>query len=324
MTTESIERSGSKIHQDAQDALNMLVAAGYMKSPTSDHAQNAFLQAMGMVDGSQSEVVLPVSLASDGCSSSTSDQSPEWPKDRVAFSPESGHIIVLNLGSTRLHRGWKAEYDSVFDKLPELEVLNLGGSDLPAKDTVSILKRLPKLKTLLVGGNGLGKHGISIVGEWFRLSGSTALEKLDVRYNDLGSDGMEVLCQNLPPSLELLYLEGNEIDDEGAIMLARSLTDPECQLREIFLGANNIGPRGAQALAKALITNRQLTKLYLEGNCIGAEGAMAFAEVLETFEGEPTLRHLFVDNNQIGKEVSKRLAAALNSPTQIGDSLGEE
>jgi len=107
-------------------------------------------------------------------------------------------------------------------------------------------------------------------------------------------------------------------------VLAKWLAQSDCPLVEVFLGSNNIGPSGAKALAEALPTNTTLTKLYLECNRIQEAGAEVFTQVLTTQEENKSciiLKHLYCDNNEIGKDASKRLAQALNGATAIGDSL---
>ena len=55
------------------------------------------------------------------------------------------------------------------------------------------------------------------------------------------------------------------------------------------------------------------------GNALGAQGISAFCTVLEELQGDTGLKHLYVDNNNIGKESSNRLAKALRSDTAIED-----
>lgn len=184
------------------------------------------------------------------------------------------------------------------------------------------------------------------------------LVKLDLRYNDIGGIGMEAICNALmnktnatttavsttnnsndtsTPSnsnntnvLQYLYVEGNGIGDEGCAALSELLsslpqTDEEgrdvscCGIQEVYLGANRIGPEGAECIASVLRVNKKISKIYLEGNVLGAKGAAAFCDVLEELKGDTGLKHLYVDNNNIGKELSNRLAKALRSDTVIED-----
>jgi hypothetical protein len=243
-----------------------------------------------------------------------------WPEAQVAFDDE-GYVTMINLGSKRLHRGIKCIDAFGFERLT---TLSLGGTDLPAKDTVLVLQQVQtSITSVYLGGNGLGVDGAKQIGEW--LSAAPRLKTLDVRYNDIAGPGMEALCISLVNTpVVYLYVEGNQIGDQGAIALAALLKQVDaCQIEEVFLGANQIESAGTIALASCLESNKLVSKIYLEGNAMGLEGANAFSEALETLKGDTGLKHLFADNNQIGKEGSKRLAKALNSSTAIGAGLGE-
>ena len=58
-------------------------------------------------------------------------------------------------------------------------------------------------------------------------------------------------------------------------MIARSAS-----LVHLDMSFNEVGERGAAALAHALVPNRTLRVLLLEGNAVGDAGAAAFAGVL--------------------------------------------
>jgi hypothetical protein len=244
-----------------------------------------------------------------------------WPSSCIHFDAD-GYVTLLDLGGKRLHKGFPTSTD-IFETFTRVATLNLAGTDLPLKDIMSILTILnDQLECLHVGGNGLRHEGGESIGMW--LPSATKLVKLDVRYNDMGGDGITSLCQGLKyhSTLLQLYAEGNQMDDVGALAIANLLQEPSSlSIRELFLGANQIQSQGAKDLAASLRSNKILTKLYLEGNNIGLVGADHFSEVLEELNGETSLKNLFADNNNIGKEGSERLAKALNSATVIGDSL---
>ena len=169
----------------------------------------------------------------------------------------------------------------------------------------------------------LYNEGAIQIGKWLSTRRPQNLVHLDLRFNDIGPEGTYGLCQGLEinPTVTRLYLEGNQLRDEGATIMANLLKVAGCPLEHLFLGANQIGPDGASHLASTLSINKTLTKLYLEGNAIGEAGADAFTKILIHCDGDTGLKHLFCDNNNIGKEGSQRLAKALNSATAIGDSL---
>jgi len=255
----------------------------------------------------------------DDCSSSCC-----WDKERVHLD-EQGRVSFLNLGGKRLHRGIVGA-KSIFEKFAALNTLNLGGTDLPPKDTVEMLNALTSLESLYLGGNGLGDAGATILAAWLvSEKAPDSLAKIDLRYNDITGVGTAALCEALqtrtPNNVIYLHLEGNQVDDTGCQALANLLKSDNCRLEQLFLGANHIGADGAIELACALQSNNTLSKLYLEGNNIGLEGADAFSKALEEMNGSSALKNLFSDNNGIGKEGAKRLAKALNSATAIPDGL---
>jgi len=243
-----------------------------------------------------------------------------WDSERVYFDAQ-GRVSLLNLGGKRLHRGL-ANATGIFAQFSALTTLNLGGTDLPAKDMKQILNIVaPSLESLYAGGNGLGDDGATLIGSWLSEKQPPHLLKVDLRYNDISGTGMAALCDGLKDCNSVIYLhmEGNRIGDAGCEALAKLLKTEQCRLEQVCLGANGIEAEGAAALATAVATMACLQKLYLEGNNIGVVGATAFAEALEEKNGEAKLEHLFVDNNNIGKDGSKRLARALNSASAIPD-----
>jgi Ran GTPase-activating protein (RanGAP) involved in mRNA processing and transport len=243
--------------------------------------------------------------------------------ERVAFN-DDGKVTTLNLGGKRLRKGLPCPAE-VFENFSALTSLNLGGTDLPMADIAAVLGFLGAIESLHLSGNGLGDDGAKQIATWLETTKPKCLMKLDLRYNDIGGTGMEALCCQglLHTNVAYWHMEGNNIGDDGCAALSKGLLLPDCQLKELFFGANQIGPDGAIHLAVALKNNNNslLTKLYLEGNNIGHVGATAMAEALEALDGTATLKNLFMDNNNVGKEGSERLAKALNSATAIPDTI---
>lgn len=80
-----------------------------------------------------------------------------------------------------------------------------------------------------------------------------------------------------------------------------------------------IGDAGAEALAKALITNKCLTSLNLRGNRIGDLGCQHFAEMLCK---NRTLQKLNLDGNRVSqKGAVKMIAAILGNPQRPSNDV---
>lgn len=353
-----------QVHPSCLPALELLLQHGLLTldPPHTAASQQSMLNAEGHL-GVLSMSMMPASTATTTTTAETVaaeskvDEAPplpnmisSWqaqPQQAVQFD-DDGYVTLLDIGGKRLHRGYPCSIKDTIGALStKLTTLNVAGTDLPRNDMLAILQ-LPHirqhLECLYAGGNGWGDDGVMAMATEYFLSShthttqttTTNLVTLDLRFNDISGSGMTALCERLPSSVQQLYLEGNQVGDEGAAALAKLLEEQATALlqkdgdgstsmglREIFLGANGIGPDGAKALANSLRHNQTLSKLYLEGNHIGLEGANAFSSVLEELQqqGKNALKNLYVDNNQIGKDGSKRLAQALNSGTAIGESI---
>jgi Ran GTPase-activating protein (RanGAP) involved in mRNA processing and transport len=78
-------------------------------------------------------------------------------------------------------------------------------------------------------------------------------------------------------------------------------------LKELSLSHNQIGDKGAQALARAF-QNSNLTKLYLNDNQIGDKGARAFAKALRK---NTVLKEFYLSTNPIGDVGARSFTRAL-------------
>jgi hypothetical protein len=242
---------------------------------------------------------------------------------RVQFDID-GCVTSLDFGGKRLHNGLPCDPQVFGDQyFSRLKTLSLAGTDLPIKYIMAILPFIQAhIECLFLGGNAFGDIGAEQVSTW--LPKAKSLVKLDLRYNEINAAGITAISRSLvDTNVQYLYLEGNIIGDEGCAAMVDFLLKKKenSQIREMFLGANHIQSSGAASLASLLYVNKNISKIYLEGNNIGINGAAAFCKVLEELNGDTGLRNLYVDNNNIGKELSNKLATLLKSETTIQDPL---
>jgi hypothetical protein len=82
-------------------------------------------------------------------------------------------------------------------------------------------------------------------------------------------DDAEKLMQG---ELTMLDLSCCEIGDDEAVIVAVFIKDDD-SVEEVYLYRNNIGPRGAKAIADTLKHNKKLRSLSLVNNQVGNQGA---------------------------------------------------
>ncbi|XP_060642233.2 NLR family CARD domain-containing protein 3 [Anolis sagrei] len=107
-----------------------------------------------------------------------------------------------------------------------------------------------------------------------------------------------------------LRLDCNQFKDNAMDLLGSVLSGKDCQIQKISLAENQIGDKGAKALARSLMVNRSLLALDLRSNSIGPKGAKAIADALKINQ---CLLSLNLQNNTMKEDGTKCLAEALVS-----------
>ena len=120
-------------------------------------------------------------------------------------------------------------------------------------------------------------------------------------------------------NLKQLHLEDNNIGREGCIVIGNLLEKEGSSLHYLDLDQNNIDDEGAEILAASLKHNNSLTSLYLKGNNINEKGCLAFLKLLNdvssidsTYNSNHTVVEIMVpkfepDNRN---EISRHLQSA--------------
>jgi Ran GTPase-activating protein (RanGAP) involved in mRNA processing and transport len=183
------------------------------------------------------------------------------------------------------------------------------------------------LQSLRIGGNEHGNQNFNTFGtegsgrllKSLRTNGS--LVHLDLGGNAVGDDPAVVsafahLEEN--PVITTLELMNCGMGNNAAAALATALAAPLCNLTELRLAKNRIGPDGSRALGGALRRNRTLTNLDLRFNRIGVEGTgwlddefAAFGVFADALRVNRCLTRLDLSSNCVWDEGATRLADAL-------------
>ncbi|KAL4238581.1 hypothetical protein ACF0H5_003288 [Mactra antiquata] len=139
--------------------------------------------------------------------------------------------------------------------------------------------------------------------------------ELKMKFHGLGPQRMRALAVPLQmnTNIEILNLEGNAIDEDGAICLTKVLRE-NFFITELVLAENNVRTIGGTAIAEMLVNNRNLYKVDLTNNDIGDGAANMFCEVL--FNNK-LLKVLLLGNNSFEDESARLFNSALSDNTTL-------
>ena len=139
-----------------------------------------------------------------------------------------------------------------------------------------------------------------------QIVGCLQLMTLDLSGNNIDDDGAKMIANALIDnnSLKTLYLSSNNIASDGAKAIADAIKGNHC-LESLILGSNNICDDGAKAIADTIKVNHSLKRLDLRDNKIDDNGAKDITDALKVNQGLKTLN---LRNNQISAECKTYLS----------------
>jgi len=168
-----------------------------------------------------------------------------------------------------------------------------------------------KIRSLNLRNCRIGAEGVKVLLSRGIMS---SLSFLDLRYNELGDNGVIILSNAVQSKkaggLKTLLLAGCNISDEGAEALSEFVMKG---LEELDLSANQIGNEGIDALTQAMIVMGEkckITALELRENRIGDKGAISISLALASTKH---IRNLNLSKNEIGNEGCELMAHVLST-----------
>ncbi|EJK47020.1 hypothetical protein THAOC_34287, partial [Thalassiosira oceanica] len=163
-----------------------------------------------------------------------------------------------------------------------------------------VFPRMATLRILVLHGNSFDDDCTRLLEQG--LSGCKQVQSLNLSNNRISDNGLDVLIQRLPASVDALYLkrnditlarhvlllrfrvlniEGNRLCPGGTGVIAASLANPECRLESLILFSCNIGDEGTATLAESMRNNQRLTRMSLGVRSnITERGWNAFSPIL--------------------------------------------
>ncbi|EJK66635.1 hypothetical protein THAOC_12429, partial [Thalassiosira oceanica] len=198
----------------------------------------------------------------------------------------------------------------------KLNYLNLSTNSCAALR--GVFPQMAHLLELVLRGNSLEDDCTRLLAQG--LSDCKQIQSLSLSNNSISDNGLDVLIQRLPTSVDALYLNrnditlarhvlllrfrvlhigGNTLCPGGTRVIAASLANPECRLESLNLDQCNIGDEGTATLADGLRNNQRLTRMSLGDNNITERGWNAFSSILcdtssinATYNSNHTLQNL--------------------------------
>ena len=251
--------------------------------------------------------------------------------ERLCFVPS---LTVLRLSQNKIRQSGIAALAAALPKT--LAVFDIGGNyigDVGNEALCNAVGMMPSMTTLYLDRNGISEQSAHHAGS--ALAKMPLISALHLNSNDLTASGIQTLARCLihlsglrilnfqatrmgdgmkffapalrhVPRLTTLYLQRNELADNGVIMLAKHLSVLS-KLSVLHLDENDISAVGARALASALRHVPALSRLSLHRNHIGNDGVDALVDQLADV---PLITLLKVSDNNIDKAVEQKLSTS--------------
>lgn len=220
--------------------------------------------------------------------------------------PLSPALKDLRFSATRAQRDGSLTFAKALASLRKLEKLDLSDNTFKASGGEAIaaaVKNMPNLREINLRDAAIEDDGlVAMVEAIIEAGAAKGLAELDVSGNDLTAESMQSLDQllRISTTLRVLQLEENEIGSKGAKAIAKSLLIGSPALERVVANVNEIGASGALALVKAVVDKKVFVKLNMDGNQISADGVAKIEELLESKDKSYVLGSL--DDNDEDEE----------------------
>uniref|UniRef100_A0A0D9WJA1 WPP domain-containing protein n=1 Tax=Leersia perrieri TaxID=77586 RepID=A0A0D9WJA1_9ORYZ len=144
------------------------------------------------------------------------------------------------------------------------------------------LSKLPDLVELYLSDLNLENKGTIAIVNVLKQS-APQLEVLEMAGNEINAKASQALaeCLTAMQSLKKLTLAENELKDDGAVVIAKSLEDGHSDLKELDVSTNMLQRVGARCFAQAITNKPSFVQLNINGNYISDEGIDEVKDILK-------------------------------------------
>ena len=227
------------------------------------------------------------------------------------------HLEYLDLSANcDVGRGGAVNLITSLTKFSTIRELHLWGTGIGFEDCKALSELLASSKyiqVLDIGYNELSPDSIQVIVDG--LSHNTSLEKLIMNLSNFGFNNILGLSSVLKVKLKELMIGWCNIQSSDSVHLAKALEEnTTTQLHTLLLYGNPIGSKGAVAFADMLATNKSLAELSMSYCDIQNEGAVAFARMLKKNQ---CLKTLWLNDGSVGVEGALELIESLKQNTTL-------
>ena len=168
-----------------------------------------------------------------------------------------------------------------------LNIDNNGWSATGLRCMVPFLQNANNLETLVLSHNSIQSEGFNVV---LRSLRDSPIEDLWCCHCGIDA-GIDIDLNNFPKKLTGLSLIGNNISSDGCHEIAKILKRGDTVLTRLYLNGNEIGDEGVAILVDALQNNATLKRLEVNENGISQKGEVMLLKLVNDISSiEATLR----------------------------------
>ncbi|CAD6250098.1 unnamed protein product [Miscanthus lutarioriparius] len=212
----------------------------------------------------------------------TGDEGAMYIAEMVKRSP---NVESFRCSATRIGSDGGVALSEALGTCTRLKKLDLRDNLFGVDAGLALSKTLPKLPDLVelyLSDLNLENEGTKAIVNALKQS-APQLEVLEMAGNEINAKAAPHLAECLAAmqSLKKLTLAENELKDDGAVIIAKSLEDGHADLKELDVSTNMLQRVGARCFARAVANKPAFVQLNINGNFISDEGIDEVKEILK-------------------------------------------
>ncbi|XP_014756304.2 RAN GTPase-activating protein 2 isoform X2 [Brachypodium distachyon] len=198
----------------------------------------------------------------------------------------SSNLESFRCSATRIGSDGGVALAEALGTCTRLKKLDLRDNLFGVEAGIALSKTLPKLPDLVelyLSDLNLENKGTIAIANALKQS-APRLEVLEMAGNEITAKATQALaeCLTVMQSLKKLTLAENELEDRGAVVIAKTLENSHPDLKELDVSTNMLRRAGARCFAQAIADKPGFVQLNINGNFISDEGIEEVKKILKS------------------------------------------